>query len=229
MEDLIARTEAFSCADNRLELTPNKSSLRISELSLVGKIISSKNFISVVVKEIVEKAWKPSTPIQVKKVETNTFLFTFGHEVDRQLAFNRRPWTIKGAHLVLKPWTPELLWHEIDFSCSTFWVQVHGLPLLWQNKENLTRIGSQVGKVIDVDLSGDPKIQWKKFVRVQVDVNITLPLNSGSSLPRPGLSDIWVGIKFEKLPDLCYKCGIIGHPEKDCNLPRFFSLKSIWY
>ena len=35
-------------------------------------------------------------------------------------------------------------------------------------------------------------------------------------MPRPGLPDFWIGLKFEKLSDLCFKCGILGHAEKEC-------------
>uniref|UniRef100_A0A2N9HH03 Reverse transcriptase domain-containing protein n=1 Tax=Fagus sylvatica TaxID=28930 RepID=A0A2N9HH03_FAGSY len=70
------------------------------------------------------------------------------------------PWTLRGAHLILKFWEPNLNWNEIDFSKSTFWIQVHGLPSLWQNKPNLTRIGNKVGTVIEVDLIGEPPPRW---------------------------------------------------------------------
>jgi hypothetical protein len=157
VDELIARTESCSCADNQLPLLPNINQQNHNELSLIGKIISPRNFIPLVVKEIVvEKAWKPSHPIQVTRMDRNIFQFSFGHEVDRHLAFNRRPWTIKGAHLVLKTWSPELTCQEIDFTFSTFWVQAHGLPMLWQGKENLHRIGQQAGRVLETDLVAEP-------------------------------------------------------------------------
>ena len=108
VDELISKTESFSFTDTRIPLTASTNPNLTCNLTVVGKILSSRNFINIVVRDIVEKAWKPSRPIQVLKVDRNTFLFSFGHEVDRQLAFNRRPWTIKGAHLVLKTWTPDL-------------------------------------------------------------------------------------------------------------------------
>ncbi|KAL3500005.1 hypothetical protein ACH5RR_039098 [Cinchona calisaya] len=29
---------------------------------------------------------------------------------------------------------------------------------------------------------------------------------------------VWVNFKYERCPDFCYHCGIIGHFEKNCNL-----------
>jgi hypothetical protein len=77
--------------------------------------MSLRSFYMPVVLEIVTKAWNPSRPIQVKKVERNIFVFMFEHEVDMTLACQRRSWTIRGAHLILKVWNPELTWQEIDF------------------------------------------------------------------------------------------------------------------
>ncbi len=220
VEELIAHTETFSCADNRLSLPAESPMTTSCHLTLVGKILSTRNFTHAVVKDIVDKAWKPSSPIQVQRVERNIFLFSFGHEVDRELAFNKRPWTIKGAHLVLETWSPELTWKEINFTSSSFWVQVHGLPILWQRKDYLNRIGLKIGNIIEVDLVGDSLSHWKRFVRLRIDIDVTVPLLTGLFLPRPNLSDVWVGLKYEKLLQLCYRCGILGHAEKDCNVPK---------
>jgi hypothetical protein len=216
VEELIARTQTCSCADNHLSLTPVKDPANPFELSLVGKICSPRNFLQSVVQEIVEKAWKLSHPILIKRVDRNIFLFSFGHEVDRQIAFNRRPWTIKGTYLVLKPCSPELSWQELDFTTSTFWVQIHGLPMLWQMEDNLKHIGRQIGSVLEIDFISEPVPHWRKFIRIRVEIDISKPLKSSFFLPRPGLHDIWIGLKYEKLPDFCYKCGIIGHLERDC-------------
>ena len=60
MDELIARTETCSCADDRLTLAHNKSNLTTCDLSLIDKILSPKNFINEVLWEIVKKAWRPS-------------------------------------------------------------------------------------------------------------------------------------------------------------------------
>ena len=53
-----------------------------------------------------------------------------------------------------------------------------------------------------------------------MEVDVTIPLKSGMFLPRPGLPDLWIGLKYEKLSDLCYKCAIFGHAKKDCGHPK---------
>lgn len=90
-------------------------------------------------------------------------MFIFEHEADLVLAFNRRPRTLRGAHLNLKMWNPDLSWKEIDFSLSAFWVQVHGLPPSWFNKEYVELLGGKVGSVLEVDIIAEPKILWRRL------------------------------------------------------------------
>ncbi|KAL0006983.1 hypothetical protein SO802_008485 [Lithocarpus litseifolius] len=99
--------------------------------------------------------------------------------------------------------------------------QVHGLPLLWKTEENLRRIGSRMGSVLEVDLTGEPGGAWKKFIRIRVEVDITKPLSPGVFLSWPNKSDLWIGLKYEKIADLCYRCGIIGHDQKICSAEVF--------
>jgi hypothetical protein len=222
IEGLITRTQQVSIADNRLVLTPNLSPSFAVNLMLIGKVISQRSFPSNVILDIVSRAWNPSRSIQVSKVDKNIFTFTFDQEVDLRNAFNRRPWTIRGAHLVLKTWEPNLSWQEVDFTTSTFWVQVHGLPPIWQNKENIESIGAAAGKVLEMDFNGEPRIQWQRFVRVRVEVDLSSPFCPGIFLPRNGLHDIWIPLKYERLPALCFTCGSIGHDESVCELPKKF-------
>lgn len=106
----------------------------------------------------------------------------------------------------------------MDFSTSTFWIQIHGLLVLWQNKENLRKIGEKVGKVEEVDLIGDDNNHgWMRFVRARVKIELSKPLRAGFFLPREGGLDVWIGIKYEKAADFCFTCGLLGHNRNSCS------------
>jgi hypothetical protein len=227
VSDLILKTGKCSCVDLQIELCPPTRTH--PPLNLIVKIISNRNFLASVVLDIILKVWRPHRPVLVKKVDRNIFLFTFEHEIDLKLAFDRRPWTLKGAHLVLKKWRPELTWQEVDFSSSTFWVQVHGLPSLWHDKANLLRIGNRIGKVLDVDLVGDAPPIWHRFTRLRIEIDISAPLISGMFLHRSDLNKLWLALKYERLPEICYNCGIIGHDSKVCNLSHVMILNQFGF
>ena len=148
-------------------------------------------------------------------------MFTFHHEVDFHKVFKTRPWSIRGGHMILKRWSSDLTWQEVDFSTSTIWVQIHGLPSLWQMEENLRKIGSKMGSVIEMDLIGDPGGGWRKFFRIKVEVDVSNPLIPGVFPPWPNRSDVWIALEYEKIVDLCYQCKIIGHDQKSCSSMMF--------
>nr|POE88627.1 hypothetical protein CFP56_61541 [Quercus suber] len=188
VSDLVNRTKRCSSQDIRLELPPNQQSQNPTANTII-----------------------------VIKLDSNIFLFRFQHETDAQKTFLKRPWSIRGGHLILKKWNPCLTWKEVDFSKSTLWIQVHGLPTLWLSEANLKIIGTLAGDVIELDLSGEGGSEWRRFTRIKVNIEVEQPLLPGVFLPRPNLDDLWVSLKYEKLSIICYICGLIGHDEKDCN------------
>lgn len=129
MERIISKIENLGWKKGKINLEFNQESLFRSKFILVGKILSTKSFSQVVVKDIVTKAWNLMMEVEVSVLGRNVFPFSFNHEADVRRAWNRRPWSIKGEHLTLKNFRADLSLNEVDFSTTVFWVQVHGLPL----------------------------------------------------------------------------------------------------
>ena len=113
VSDLAKRTKLCSFQDIRLELPPNQTCDIQAGSTLLGKIISSKNLSLSIIKDIVTKAWRRVYPLEVKKLHCDIFLFRFQHESDAHKAYSRCPWSVRGGHLILKKWSPNLSWQEV--------------------------------------------------------------------------------------------------------------------
>jgi hypothetical protein len=49
-----------------------------------------------------------------------------------------------------------------------------------------------------------------------VAINIHKPISFGIHLSNPTDGTCWVDYKYEKLPQVCFKCGLLGHSDKLC-------------
>ncbi|KAF4351037.1 hypothetical protein F8388_016215 [Cannabis sativa] len=74
-------------------------------------------------------------------------------------------------------------------------------------------------------------------VRFRATVDVDKPLFSGFFLKREAIKDLWLQYKYEKLPKLCLKCGIMSREQKFCFKPptitkdpngNFFPLFGSW-
>lgn len=60
---------------------------------------------------------------------------------------------------------------------------------------------------------------WSENLRVRVTLDISRPLRRAIKVNIDGsLNGCWSQIKYERLPELCSFCGIIGHGVKDCTV-----------
>lgn len=128
-----------------------------------------------------------------------------------------------GHLLSLQYWIPEVAVYEIEFSVVPFWVQLHGLPLGTMTTKNAVKLMEQLGEIVEVE---NPLIDGqllRSFMRVRVQLDITQPLVTGCWVPRKDLPKVWIVFKYEKLMDVCFKCGVIGHEQKYCKKERAMS------
>ena len=96
-----------------------------------------------------------------------------------------------------------------------FWVQIYNLPLKSRTKEMGWTIGSSLGPVLDVVVSKSG-VQWGKSLRVRVHIDITKRLVRGKKITIEGGESKWVIFKYERLPNFCYRCGLLNHALKEC-------------
>lgn len=54
-----------------------------------------------------------------------------------------------------------------------------------------------------------------RHLKLLVIADISLPLLRGSTVKLNGVLK-WISFKYERCPDFCYGCGIVGHSERNC-------------
>lgn len=132
------------------------------------------------------------------------------------LQWQRRPWTVNKSHLLLREWKTDIALKEMCFETTTFWVQIKALPLQFMTKKNAEMIGNLFSKLLRYESFTRTNIIGTKYLRMQVEIEVSKPLSVGF-FHNMGKGERWISFQYERLSDLCYRCNILGHVERNCS------------
>ena len=88
------------------------------------------------------------------------------------------------------------------------------LPIHWLSKAVGFKLGQMFSAVKEVIIPPGGGKEGR-HMKILAEVDISQPLARGTTIKFNG-NPIWVEFRYEKCPDFCYKCGIIGHGDKNC-------------
>nr|XP_027090415.1 uncharacterized protein LOC113711449 [Coffea arabica] len=182
--------------------------------SIIGKIRGEKvaNFTGV--KNFVNAAWGYPKDLTITELGPNLFQFFIPDVENRTRILNGGPWLIDNQILVLNRWEAGIEENTEAFRFAPLWVQVWNLPIHWISKE----VGRKIGKVFEeVKEVLIPYSRGKegKHLKLLVSADLSKPLLRGTTVKTNGVLK-WVNFRYERVPDFCYNCGIVGHSEKKC-------------
>ncbi|KAK7841019.1 uncharacterized protein CFP56_015975 [Quercus suber] len=134
-------------------------------------------------------------------------------DLERVLEFE--PWSYDKSLVIFQRTESVESAPSLDFSVTSFWVQLHNVPEKSLTQETGAAVGNIIGSTIRV---ADPEDDGEgcEYLRVRVAMNITKPLPRCCKLKSEGKHIGWALLKFERLPNFCYWCGRVNHTEKDC-------------
>ncbi|KAF2299407.1 hypothetical protein GH714_031853 [Hevea brasiliensis] len=95
-------------------------------------------------------------------------------------------------------------------------IQAHGLPPTQINLPNAKAVGNRIGQFIEADLTRDGLIGFPVILRIRTLLAVDKPFSSGFYTQMHDGSLQWIQLKYEKMPDICFSCGIMGHLSKVC-------------
>lgn len=83
-------------------------------------------------------------------------------------------------------------------------------------KEAALKISNVVGELSRPKESKE--IDGGNFLRLKVRIDLSLPLCCGRLISLENGKQIWVGFKYERLPNFCYWSGHLTHDGRDCEM-----------
>ncbi|KAL2894912.1 hypothetical protein RDABS01_010821 [Bienertia sinuspersici] len=202
--------DALICDDE-----PDELSEQLVAHCLVGKLLTNSPFNPEALKNTIKNLWKPSKGLVVTEIENNIFVLQFFSKNDREKVMDQGSWSFDGKLLLLKEFMKGEQPAEMSFNMARFWVKVYQLPVDRRKKPMAMAIANRMGMFVEFD-SSDP-FGYRRFMRYRVDLDISKQLMKGMKI-QVGKVQKWVDFKYEKLPEICYPCGLFGHSAKDYGL-----------
>ena len=159
--------------------------------------------------------WRSEKVVQIKDMGDNILFFNFEDECDLDRVLEHEPWTYDKHLVVFEKVTTNVPISSLAFQFTTFWIQIHELPVQCLNQETRDAIGSSLGTPL---LMTDSESKGGKgnYVRVRFRIDITKPLNRVRKVWFEGSVIGCTILKYECLPNFCYWCGLVSHNDRDC-------------
>ncbi|KAF8414301.1 hypothetical protein HHK36_002303 [Tetracentron sinense] len=184
--------------------------------SIVGKFLVDKPFNLMSAKKTMLQAWRSKSNITTLDLSKDMVLFMFDEVSDLNKVLANSPWAFNGHLLALQKWKEDTSVSEFVFDSISIWTQIHDLPLDWITRRIGMQLGSDIGCVEDVDIPFGG-ILGGKFLRIRVRINLNRPLVQFVIAKRKNAEPRFLEVKYERLPIFCFKCGKIGHDNRQCS------------
>jgi hypothetical protein len=217
IDSLIAQTEALSWDDPSSQIESLTSGSMPDEcLPLVGHVISQRTHNNQSVFAALSKAWEFTVPFSFTVLGPNKFLFKLSKQEHLLRIQKQATWNVNGSVIILKLLNPLATLGELILNKASFWIQVHGLPLINMTTKLAISIGKDLGDLLQVeDLSGASST-FKSYLRILVEIDVAKPLKPGFSFKRDNGETLWIFLKYERLDIYCSTCGRLNHKSFYC-------------
>ena len=91
--------------------------------------------------------WRTRNDFCIRDASDNHLLFTFELESDLEKVLLGEPWSFDRHLVVLQKYDGTSPMEQVDFSKSSFWIQIHNLPLTCLSPDVAMEIGESLGDV----------------------------------------------------------------------------------
>ncbi|KAK3189380.1 hypothetical protein Dsin_028941 [Dipteronia sinensis] len=136
----------------------------------------------------------------------------------------RGPWIFDNAFMVLEKPVGQGTLDTMNYSHTEFWVRIYQVSLLCMTKAIGWFLGEMIGETLEVDggASGDCV---GKFLHVRVRIDVCKPLQRCLRVDMlcDGVETVML-LRYERLPNHCFKCGLVAHRTVECAQTDPFSV-----
>jgi hypothetical protein len=222
--DLLQKMNMTAEEGNVVEFSDDEEDMdaAVVEWALVGKVLSPSTLHINTIRGAMTRAWGNPYGMKLRSIGErgdNLFVVEFSSKLDMDRVLAGTPWVVGKHAVIMKEYDERLRPSEIRFDQMDIWVSILNLPLGWMNEHRGTCAMKLLGDVRQMDVDEDGKASGA-LIRARVSVVINKPIKRGVLLKMSKTGDPeWFDAQYEKLPFICFSCGIMGHSEIECANP----------
>ncbi|KAJ8775276.1 hypothetical protein K2173_020280 [Erythroxylum novogranatense] len=188
------------------------------ELCLLGKLVGERSINAEALERTLLNLWRPMRGAYIKPLDDNSlYIIQFYHHWDMKKMLAGGPWSFNKSILLIHQWKEGEDPAAVDFVKTDVWVQFHGIPLGLASEAIARNIGNLMGTYLEYDTDSRRNF-WNSYLRVRVRINVDEPLIRKKTIRKQGAPPMDITFNYERIPIICYLCGIIGHSES--NYPK---------
>ncbi|XP_061990881.1 uncharacterized protein LOC133709233 [Rosa rugosa] len=189
--------------------------LRQSNVFLVGKLLTAREYKSKSFMGMFRNAWRINGSLQVEEAEGQRVLFTLSDPADKVRVWRGAPWGYNHALVALTFYDGIMPVEKVPLTMASYWITLQGIPPAFRSERVMTMIRYTLGDFQEID-----KIA-KKAGKLRINVEILL------NKPLPFKCWYWVEdevefvcrFRYDKLFGRCSTCGFVTHVGLPCSGP----------
>ncbi|MBA0786883.1 hypothetical protein Gotri_027151, partial [Gossypium trilobum] len=217
INELLEKLKFSEEESTRVVSTCEGSNPRSFESWAIGKIMAIKKPNKEAMYRVFKSLWFTKEEVDFVALKEGVVIVKFGCMEDRSRILNLSPWLFDRCLFSIVPFEKGKEMDTYEFWMSPFWLRVYNIPIELMDRQMALDIGNTIGELVAIDWK-DRNGGWTEFMRLKIKINVLRPLRRIVRLvDKNGVETIGI-LKYERLPDFYYECGIIGHTDKKCSL-----------
>ncbi|XP_074303532.1 uncharacterized protein LOC141637988 [Silene latifolia] len=187
-------------------------------LTLIGKIWTTKTVNAKAVIDTMTKLWNSPKPIigNIVDVKEKIFVFKFPDLREKEKVLAGQPWHFDKSVWCFNEPNEDGKMTDVPLHRLPIWARIYDLPISGRsNDSNIQRLSGQLGTF--VAKGEDEEDGVDRAIRIRVLHDVHNPVKSSVAIKMRGGDVVRFDVKYEKLPNFCYGCGLIVHGERDCD------------
>lgn len=181
----------------------------------ICKVHTSKPFSHVSLFKSMRNAWASAHGVTFKPMGENLFLVQFMCVGDWNRVMGGGPWLFRKSAVVIEEYDGFTNVQDYKLDRIPVWARVSGVPDgLMKRKDMAEKIAAKVGKAPLKVIVNEGRINPAKYLRCRVFIELDTPLVR--FVPITLKERKKYPVEYEKLPDFCDYCGLVGHVVTEC-------------